>query len=186
MTVGAGALRASAVGACAVLALAAGCGGDDDAAAPTTSAPITTTTLPERPTTTTSLVYDPATVEGQVEQAYLRSWDVYAAAVYDLVLDEEALASVYAEPHLSAVRDDIRERISSGRAARFGAEYSYEVHLVDDERAVVLDRQVNHQTLIDPLTKAPIEPDPNEPIDRAVLLQRLPMGWRVVRVDRAP
>ena len=38
-----------------------------------------------------------------MEAAYLRSWDVYADAVYDLVLDEEALAEVYAD---DAPRDE--------------------------------------------------------------------------------
>ena len=84
------------------VAVASCSGGDDDAASTTTTlAPstTTTTTAPERPASTTTTAFDPATVEGEVEAAYLRSWDVYADAVYDLELDEQALAEVYADEH---------------------------------------------------------------------------------------
>jgi hypothetical protein len=172
------------LGVCTALSLAA-CGGDDaEVASPTTV--VTTSTVPERPTTTTSLVYDPATVEGQVEQAYLRSWDVYADAVYNLKLDEAALASVYGEPHLTSVRDEIKERVNTGRAARFGMEHSYEISILSEETAVVLDRQVNHQVLIDQVSKVPIEGDPAEQIVRAVVLSLSEGAWRVSRIDRAP
>jgi hypothetical protein len=186
MTVGAGALRARAVGACAVLALAAGCGGDDGSVAPTTSVPITTTTSPARPTTTTSLVYDPATVEGQVEQAYLRSWDVYAAAVYDLVLDEEALASVYAGNLLTVTTQEIRDRIAEGRAAFVDLSHSYQVNVLGPRSAAVVDRYQNHQVLVDPISKDPVEPDPNETIVDVFTLERTDRGWRATEQRRMP
>ena len=44
--------------------------------------------VPERPPhSTDTTVYDPATVEGEVEAAYLRSWEVYADAVWNLDYD---------------------------------------------------------------------------------------------------
>ena len=92
------------------VAVASCSGGDDDAASTTTTlAPstTTTTTAPEREASTTTTAFDPATVEGEVEAAYLRSWDVYADAVYDLELDEQALAEVYADEHLQAKLDEI-------------------------------------------------------------------------------
>ena len=92
------------------VAVASCSGGDDDAASTTTTlAPstTTTTTAPEREASTTTTAFDPATVEGEVEAAYLRSWDVYADAVYDLELDEQALAEVYADEHLEPTVDEI-------------------------------------------------------------------------------
>ncbi len=93
-------VRALVVGA----ALLAACSSDDPDAAPTTTTseptsttPSSTTTPPERPPSTTTTAFDPASVEGQVEAAYLRSWDVYAEAVYNLELDEAALSEVYAD-----------------------------------------------------------------------------------------
>ena len=71
-----------------------------DESSPTTdetASSTTTSTAPERPASTTTTAFDPASVEGEVEAAYLKSWDVYADAVYNLVLDEEALAEVYAD-----------------------------------------------------------------------------------------
>ena len=69
----------------------------DDGGTPTTetSDATTTSTAPERPASTTTTAFDPASVEGEVEAAYLKSWDVYADAVYDLELDDEALAEVF-------------------------------------------------------------------------------------------
>src|SRR5690606_11752376 len=114
-------VRALAVGA----ALLAACSEDEPSASTTTTtveatttlAPTTTTTAPERPASTTTTAFDPATVEGEVEAAYLRSWDVYADAVYNLELDEEALAEVFADEHLELVRREILGRIDDKRAA---------------------------------------------------------------------
>ncbi|MGV3759041.1 MAG: hypothetical protein ACO1PW_05780, partial [Actinomycetota bacterium] len=79
----------------AVALLGSGACGDDGDAAPTTtteretttSSSTTTSTAPPRPTSTTTTMFDPASVEGEVEAAYLRSWEVYADAVYNLELD---------------------------------------------------------------------------------------------------
>ena len=92
-------LRGVTLGTVLAVAVASCSGGDDPEAASTTIAEptSTTTTAPERQASTTTTAFDPATVEGEVEAAYLRSWDVYADAVYDLELDEAALAEVYAE-----------------------------------------------------------------------------------------
>ena len=104
-----GSVTAGRVTLCIALALGlVACSDDPDdehAHAPSeTSSSSTTTTAPERPASTTTTAFDPASVEGEVEAAYLKSWDVYADAVYDLVLDEEALAEVYAEDHLETKR----------------------------------------------------------------------------------
>jgi hypothetical protein len=93
-----------ALGSVLIGIAAIGCSDDKDPVASTTSeaevtsTTTTTSTAPERPASTTTTAYDPVAVEGQVEAAYLRSWDVYADAVYNLELDEDALAEVYAEP----------------------------------------------------------------------------------------
>ena len=95
-------MTAGRVTLCFALALGLVACSDDPTttASPTTEETLeqpTDDTAPERPASTTTTAFDPASVEGEVEAAYLKSWDVYADAVYDLVLDEEALAEVYAE-----------------------------------------------------------------------------------------
>ncbi len=171
-----------------VLALpAAGCGGAD-ATSTTTSAAApertTTTSAPPRPVSPTTTIYDPATVEGQVEAAYLKSWEVYAAAVYDLRLDESALQSVYAGDHLDTKRTEIARRIAEGRAALVRIDHHYTVRMLDAVTAIVVDQLTNHQVLVDARTKAPREADPNAKLTDAVRLELVDGAWRVTRKDR--
>lgn len=174
---------------CVVLALGvAACGGDSDAdARPTTTLERTTTsstsTAPERAASTTTTAYDPAVVEGQVEAAYLKSWDVYAEAVYNLELDEQALAEVYAEEHLETKRDEIARRIEEGRASWVRIEHDYTIQLVDPTTAIVVDHYKNHQVLIDPESKEPREPDPNADVVDAITLKYATGGWKVTRIE---
>jgi hypothetical protein len=180
---------------CAVLALgAASCSGDDGAeaattttsttaTAPTTTTAPTSTTAPERPASTTTTAFDPATVEGEVEAAYLRSWDVYAEAVYNLEFDEAAFTEVFAEEHLLTARNELGRRISEGRAALVRAERDYDVRVMDPSTAVVIDTYVNHQVLIDPVTKVPIESDPNDTVVDVVTLKLIDGRWHVTRIE---
>ncbi len=181
-------VRALAVGA----ALLAACSNDEPDAAPTTTtaepttttASTTTTTAPERPTSTTTTAFDPASVEGQVEAAYLRSWDVYAEAVYNLELDEAALAEVYAGPSLETRRREIEDRIAAGRAALVRVDHDYQVVPVDSTTAAVVDQFLNHQVLIDPDTKVPIDDDPNERLVVNFQLKLIDGSWRVTFIQK--
>jgi hypothetical protein len=173
--------------AAVVLLVVAGCSnGDDDGGATTTTErrTTTTTTAPERQASTTTTAYDQTAIEGQVEAAYLRSWDVYADAVYHLQLDEQALAEVYAEEGLENIRAEIEGRIVERRAAHVAVDHNYQVVITNEAIASVIDQIVNHQILIDPETKEPLEPDPN---DRQVLnfvMRRIGDTWKVTRVER--
>jgi hypothetical protein len=174
------------------LVLAAACGGDDPEAAPSTSGEATTstgeatttTTAPERMPSTTTTAFDPASVEGEVEAAYLRSWDVYAQAVYDLELDEQALAEVYAGEGLANLRAELEGRIRDGRAALARVDHDYEIVISAEGRANVLDTLTNHQVLIDPATKAPIEDDPAEVQVINFVMEQIGDAWYVTLVQR--
>lgn len=183
--------RRSAVVAMAVVLGLGACGDDGDPAptatdrsTTTTSEPATTTsTAPPRPTSTTTTMFDPASVEGQVEAAYLKSWDVYAEAVYNLELDEEALAEVYAEPYLSLILSEVEDRIRERRAALVRVEHDYEIQLNGTDQAVLVDRYRNHQVLIDAEAKEPIEEDPNELVIDVVTLVKVGDDWKVARIE---
>lgn len=170
---------------CVLLALGGfACSSDDDGGAVTTTERTTTstsstTTAPERPASTTTTAYDPAAVEGQVEAAYLRSWDVYADAVYNLQLDEQALAEVYADPLLGVIRDEVSRRVADRRAAHVRVDHQYEIQITGPGTAAVVDSYVNHQVLIDPETREPIEADPNRTIVDAFTLRFVDGGWLV-------
>jgi hypothetical protein len=177
---------------CAVLALAAAaCSGDDgDAgatttteAAATTTAP-TTTTVPERPPSTTTTAFAPTTVEGEVEAAYLRSWDVYAEAVYNLELDEAALSSVYADEALQTQRDEIEQRIRDREPSLVRVDHKYQVVLSGASAANVIDEFTNHQVLVDPDTRQAIEPDPNETQVINFSLRLINGSWRITHLER--
>ncbi|MEQ1788720.1 MAG: hypothetical protein ABL966_16840 [Acidimicrobiales bacterium] len=174
---------------CIVLAAgAAACSDTDDPqSATTTAAPASTTTTtapPERAPSTTTTAFDPTSIEGEIEAAYLRSWDVYATAVYDLELDEAALAAVYAGDLLVVRRDEIARRISDERAALVLVDHDYTIELTGTDTAIVIDTYVNHQVLIDSHTKAPIEPDPDEIIVDAFTLRRSEAGWIAFDLER--
>jgi hypothetical protein len=179
---------------CALLALGVlSCSGDDGSSAATTTTVVerstttsssTTSTAPERPSSTTTTAYDPSVVEGQVEAAYLKSWDVYADAVYNLHLDEQALAEVFAEDAFELRRDEIKRRIADGRASHVRLEHRYEIVLTDAEEANVIDNFVNHQVLIDATTKSPVEPDPNEALLVNFRMKLIDGSWRVVFIQK--
>jgi hypothetical protein len=165
----------------------AACSSDEPDASPTTREPTpssTTTSAPERPASTTTTAFDPASVEGQVEAAYLRSWDVYADAVYDLVLDEEALAEVYAAEGLTTLLDEISGRIDEDRASLVHVEHNYEVSVSSEIEANVIDQIVNHQVVIDAQTKEPLEEDPNERQLLNFKLKRIDGTWKVTFIQR--
>ena len=182
-------MTALTVTLCTSLALCvAACSGSEPEASPTTAGPgsttTTSTTAPERSASTTTTAFDPATVEGEVEAAYLRSWDVYADAVYDLKLDEAQLAEVYAGEHLQTKRDEITRRIAEGQAALVQIDHDYTIDVVDASTAIVFDRYRNHQVLIDPDTRVPTEEDPDELVVDAVTLRLESGGWRVTLKER--
>ncbi len=164
------------------------CGGSAPDATSTTAVHRTTTTTVTtaslRPASTTTTAYAPSAIEGQVEAAYLKSWDVYADAVYNLKLDEAALAEVYADAHLQTKRDEINGRIAERRASWVRIEHKYTIQIVDATTAIVIDQLINHQVLIDPITKVPAEPDPNEKLTHATTLKLVDRSWRVTRKER--
>jgi SpoU rRNA methylase family enzyme len=173
--------------------LASGACGDDGDAAPTTttterttttSETTTTSTAPPRPTSTTTTMFDPASVEGEVEAAYLRSWEVYADAVYNLELDEAALAEVYGETALDTVTDELRRRLYEEATSLVVVDHDYVVSVVDTDNANVIDHYRNHQVRIDPATKEPIEDDPNELLLFNFQMKRIDGLWKVVFIQK--
>jgi hypothetical protein len=174
---------------CTALAVAvASCtGGDDPESAPTTTTgepTSTTTTAPERLASTTTTAFDPSSVEGAVEAAYLRSWDVYADAVYDLELDEPALAEVYAGVSLRNLVNEIRDRATQRRAALVRVEHNYEITVTAPTSAVVVDAYRNHQVLVDAVTKVPLEADPNEEMLYSFSMTLVDGRWHVTKIER--
>lgn len=153
---------------------AAGCGGGTEAPSASLQPAPTTT---EAPTTTTAAL----TPEQEVEQAYLRSWEVFADAT--LRLDESRLGDVYADSALDAVVKDVTRLRSAGTPARFEVDHNYRVQLMDERIAVVVDQYVNHSVLLDAASGQPIEADPNKLISEAYTLELRDGSWKVIQIS---
>jgi len=174
--------------------LALGCGGttpasdapsatlaEGDSAPTTTTAEPTTAAEPPPPTTATSTA--PPTPEGEVEAAYLRSWEVYADAM--LRLDPTRLPEVYTGAALDTRRSEIADLTSLRTPARMRVEHDYEVVVVDDANALVLEQYRDHSVLLDGTTMQPLGPDPEQTVSREYVLRKEADGWRVARINAA-
>ena len=136
---------------------------------------VTSTTVPE-PAPRTG-------VEGEVEAAYLRSWDVYADAV--LRLDDSRLAEVYSGPALLIRTDEIADLARDRTPVRVALEHDYEIVVLNATNAVVLENYRNHSVLLDGSTMQPLEPDPNDIVRREYVLVEEGSGWRVSQLNAA-
>jgi hypothetical protein len=177
----------------ACLALAAvGCGGGDEGADPDTSsgtsAEPTSTTGGTRPSTTstsqqptTPTSHAPDTVEGQVEAAYLESWEITAEAFAEV--DSAPLAEAFADQALQYRTQDVEGLEVDGTAVRVEVEHSYVVGLISDTRAVVNDIYVNHMREYDQETGDFIEPDPNVRRGSSYLLELRDGTWIVIDIN---
>lgn len=90
-------------------------------------------------------------LEREVEDAYLRYWDVLKLAY--LTLDTSRLSEVMAGAELSRQEAAIRDLQSKGRAAKLEVDHRMVFASVSPERAVVYDEYQNRSLFIDPATK---------------------------------
>lgn len=113
----------------------------------------------------------------QVEQAYLRYWDVYTEANRNL--DTSRLAEVLTGDALKDVRDQIEEQKAKNQPVRIRVEHDYHVILVDASTATVEDTYVNHSQRLDPKTGQTVDPDPNQRVRRTYTLKKVNGTWKV-------
>ena len=135
---------------------------------------VTGATVPTEATTSTTL-----SVEQEVEQAYLKSWDVYAAAMR--TGDAELLRSAYDGDALELGRADIAALVAKGQRAEMRVEHSYRIE-IDGDRAEVFDEYRNHSVAVDATTGEPVEPDPNNVLRQRYVLERREGEWWVVDI----
>lgn len=152
-------------------------------AAGRTSSTGTNSTPP--PSTTTSEAIPAASplssAEHEVEAAYLRSWDVYTDAM--LRLDPSRLEEAYSGSALEVRKAEIADLAKLQTPVRVRVDHDYEVVLVNADTAFVLETYLNHSVYLDGATMQPIEPDPNNVLEREYVLRKEPGGWRVSRIN---
>ena len=124
----------------------------------------------------------------EIETAYTQYWDARAQAVW--TLDPAPLDAVATGDELQALKQDVDQLRSEGRAIKAEVQHQYTVVRVDGEQAQVLDRFRDFSIYVDPDTKQPlagqVRPDEaNAPLNTALYYMRTEDGaWKVERGER--
>jgi hypothetical protein len=142
-------------------------GNDDRSSGTTTSPPVATSTTPSDPRV-------------QVEQAYLRAWDVWADAL--VKLDASGLSESFTGRALQLITAQVAEQKGKNQPVRIRAEHNYTITLTDAQTASVDDRYINHNVRLDPNTLEPIEPDPDNPEHRSFTLKLVDGTWKIATI----
>ena len=119
-------------------------------------------------------------VKTQVEQAYLRYWDVYADAM--LRLDPSRLSDVLADKALANHNQEVQAQRSKNQPVRISVEHDYALTIVDQATVSVEDNYVNHSVRLDPQTKQPVDEDPNQRVRRTYTMKKVDSVWKVTLV----
>jgi hypothetical protein len=146
------------------------CGGGGGS---TPSATLATPPTTARTTTTQS-------VEAQVEAAYLKSWDVYTAAMR--TFDTSHLVDVYVDAALKLRQGEVADLKTANTPAAMKVDHDYSVRVVDDYQASVVDAYRNHSVLVDPVSGRPTEADPNVIIRSQYVMLKVDGKWKIARV----
>lgn len=140
--------------------------------------------MPTSPPTATSPTSSPSptaigaeAIRAEVEEAYLRYWDVYASAL--LELDPSGLDQVLTGDALRIVTQQVEEQRAKNQPVRIRVEHHLRITILDATTASVEDRYVNHSVRLDPDTMEPIEPDPNQRVRRSYTLEKVGEVWKV-------
>lgn len=117
--------------------------------------------------------------EREVEQAYLKYWDVYAEAM--LTLDTTRLPEVAAGERLKQAVGEVEKLKAQGKAAKIQIEHKYFVFDVTNKTATVHDEYVNSSYAVDPNTKQPVgAPGESERLVDSYFFERTDGVWKVV------
>lgn len=122
----------------------------------------------------------PTDVRAQVEQAYLRAWDVWADAL--LRLDPSRLSGALAGKALELVTAQVNEQRRINQPVRVRAEHNYRVVLINANTASVDDHYINHNVRLDPKTLQPIEADSNERVHRTFTMKWVDGTWKIAEI----
>lgn len=122
----------------------------------------------------------PVDLQAEVEAAYLKFWDTFAEALLDL--EPDLLDAVATGEALTVLKEQVQEQKNGNQPVRVRVEHNYTILLVDEKTASIDDRYINHNVRIDPQTKEPVEPDPNEQLHYSYTLRKVDGKWMVAEV----
>jgi hypothetical protein len=113
----------------------------------------------------------------QVEQSYLKHWDVYAAALRNM--DTSHLSEVLTGAALTTVTKQVEEQRRMNQPVLIRVEHNYSITLTGASMASVDDNYINHSVRLDPNTGQPIEKDPNQRVHKSYTLKKVNDTWKV-------
>lgn len=117
--------------------------------------------------------------EREIEQAYLKYWQVYSDAV--LNLDTSHLHEVLAGPALQWVTDEVNGLKAQGRPVKIDVQHAYGFSRVTATSATVVDQYVSQSVYIDPTTRQPL-PRTGSPshVLQSFDFEKIDGTWKVV------
>jgi hypothetical protein len=115
--------------------------------------------------------------EAEVEEAYLRYWEIYNRAL--LELDPSLLSGVAAGDALEVLTTQVEEQRKKNQPVRGRVDHNYRITIVDATTASVDDEFVDHAVRLDPKTMQPIEPDPRKRVRISHTLKKVDRTWKV-------
>lgn len=118
-------------------------------------------------------------LEREIEDAYLRYWEVLKQAY--LSLDTSSLGEVTAGAELARQEQQIRDLRSRGRAAKLEVDHRIAFANVSAERAVVYDEYLNRSLFVDAATKQEL-PTKEQPETEKISfeMRKINGTWKVV------
>jgi hypothetical protein len=122
----------------------------------------------------------PPDVRAQVEQAYLRAWDVWADSL--LHLDPSQLPEVLTGKALELVMAQVNRQRDKNQPVRVRVEHNYRIALISATTASVDDRYINHNVRLDPQTLQPIEEDQSGHVHRSFTLELVDGTWKIADI----
>ena len=138
--------------------------------------PAVTATAEATPTPTPS-------VEEEVSEAYLRYWDAYSEALFEL--DSTLAQDAASGEELDRIREEIEDLRSQGLALKTVVEHDFVVVEASEESATLLDEIVNNSFFIDAETKEPPQAEGSGEVLRDTFyLEKIDGQWMVVRSTR--
>jgi len=120
-----------------------------------------------------------SSLEREIEEAYLRYWDVLTQAY--LNLDTSHLSEVMSGAELARQEQQIRDLQAQGRAAKLEVQHRIAFVQVSPDHAVIYDEYLNRSIFVDPVTKQELptkEPPATEKI--SFEMRRINGSWKVV------
>jgi hypothetical protein len=158
-------------------------------AAPSPTAPAAATltaqaaAVPTVVASPTGLPVASSPLEREIEQAYLKYWDIRSEALYNL--DPRRLPEVMAGAELEREQQQVSELKAQGRAVKTDVEHRIAFVRVGEANAELYDEYVNRSYLIDAQTKQAIRtPGPGGTAKVSYRLQKIDGVWKVVDGQR--